>query len=321
MERVIWKNGEFLPESQAVVSVYDSALMFGSVIFTMLRSFDKVLWKLPEHLNRLYNNLKYLNIDVPYTKDELSEVILSVIQHNTFEDDDEHRILVDVTPGLLSIYHAMGKMGPNVIVADFPLRMTTAGAGKWYDSGINAIIPNQKSIPSDIIENRVKNRNRIHFLRANMEVSLCSGENNWALLTDNQGFITEGTGSNFFIIKNKKLISPEPRNILEGISRRYIMNKLAPALGLEVCEKNLLPYDVLIADEAFFCCTPFCILPVVSLNGQAIGDGKPGIITKKLLHQWSVNVNVDIPKQIKDWDLKYNTELTGSSPYQFIKKS
>jgi branched-chain amino acid aminotransferase len=321
MERIIFKNGEYLPESEATISIYDSALMFGSVIFTMLRTFNKQIFKIDEHLNRLYNNLKYLNLDISYAKVQLADIVQNVINQNKFEDDDEHRILIDVTPGLLSIYHEMGSLGPNIIIADFPLRMTTTGAGKYYSEGINAIIPNQKSISSEIIDNRVKNRNRLHFLRANMEVSFCKGDNNWALLTDNQGFITEGTGSNFFIIKGSTLISPEPRNILEGISRKYIMTKLAPSLGLEVKEMNLLPYDILTANEAFFCCTPFCMLPVVSLNGQQINNGLPGEKTMKLLHQWSTNVGVNIPEQINTWDKKYEkTMIKGSSPYSFSKK-
>jgi branched-chain amino acid aminotransferase len=104
------------------------------------------------------------------------------------------------------------------------------------------------------------------------------------------------------------MISPEPRNILRGISRDYIME-----CGIFM-EKNIEPYDVYNADEAFVTATPFCILPVVSLNGVQIGDGTPGDIYKDLLAIWSADVGVDIKQQIQDWD---TGAVDGTSPYQF----
>ena len=113
---------------------------------------------------------------------------------------------------------------------------------------------------------------------ANIEVSEVSGSNNWALLLDDDGFISEGTGDNFFIIKDGVVISPEGRNILRGISRQYVIDELCPQLGLTCVERNFEPYDVYTADEAFMTGTPFCALPVTSLNGLDIGNGKPGPI-------------------------------------------
>jgi len=137
------------------------------------------------------------------------------------------------------------------------------------------------------------------------------------LLLDSDGFITEGTGDNFFIVKNNELLTPEGRNILRGISRSYVI-EIATQLGIKCTECNLEPYDVYTADEAFMTGTPFCILPTVSLNGLTIGSGKIGEITRKLLQQWSANVGVDIPEQIKDYGKELtNLNSTAPSPYEF----
>ena len=150
-------------------------------------------------------------------------------------------------------------------------------------------------------------------------ISKVKGENNWALLLDTDGFITEGTGDNFFLIKDGKVYTPEGRNILRGISRDYIF-KLCDELNIECIEKNLETYDVHNADEAFVTATPFCLLPVTSLNGLKIGDKVMGKITKKIIDKWSSNVGVDIIAQIKDYfkevDLINNNSPT---PYAFKK--
>jgi branched-chain amino acid aminotransferase len=143
------------------------------------------------------------------------------------------------------------------------------------------------------------------------------GENNWALLLDPDGFITEGTGDNFFIVKDGVIITPEGRNILRGISRGYIF-ELAEELNILCIEKNIEPYDVYEADEAFMTATPFCLLPTVSLNGIKIGSGKMGKVSKEILSQWSKNVGVDIEGQIREYG-KEVTHLNSDSPtpYQF----
>jgi branched-chain amino acid aminotransferase len=195
------------------------------------------------------------------------------------------------------------------------------GMGHLFDSGINAVITSQRAIPATLMDPKVKNRSRIHYLMANIEASNFSGEDNWPLLLDPDGYIAEGTGDNFFIIKNNTIISPEPRNILRGVSRAYVMEEIASQLGMPVAEKNIDPYDVYTADEAFMTGTPFCMLPVTQLNGLLIGDGQVGKGFKALLGCWSQNVGIDIEAQIKGWNA---TDVTSDSdaptPYRFKRK-
>ena len=321
--RVVWFNGRFVPEEQACLSIYDSALMFGDMVFEMTRSFNKKQFKLKEHLERLYASIKYLRIPIEMSISELEHHVYKTIEANEpfFRDDDEHRIMIDVSRGLLSIYHGINiHKGPNIIIADFPLRWTVRGMGKLFDEGINAVIPSQRAIPAWLLEPKVKNRSRIHYLMANIEVSQYKGDNNWALLLDPDGFIAEGTGDNFFIVKDGIIITPEPRNILRGVSRAYIF-ELASQMNLECVEKNIEPYDVITADEAFMTGTPFCLLPVTSLNGIQIGEGRMGRVTKMLLDRWSENVGVDIEEQIKRWDAEDVSIISNApSPYKFKSK-
>ena len=325
-DRVVYWNGKFIPESEARISIYDSALMFGDMVFEMTRSFNNVQFKMREHLERLYASMKMVHLPIPMSIDEMEQAAYDTIEanKNAFAEDDEVRVMIDISRGLLSIYQGIVGVptGPNIIIAVFPLRWTVVGMGKLFDIGINAVIPSQRAIPAQLLEPKVKNRSRLHYLMANVEVSNYEGDNNWALLVDPDGFIAEGTGDNFFIIKDEVIITPEGRNILRGISREYVMQELAPQLGLKCIEKNIEPYDVFTADEAFMTGTPFCLLPVTSLNSVAIGDGQVGKITKLLLKTWSENVGVDIVKQIQAWNMAMEASSTDApSPYAFRKKS
>ena len=192
--------------------------------------------------------------------------------------------------------------------------------GHLFDTGINSVITSQRAIPASLLEPKVKNRSRIHYLMANIEASKMEGKDNWPLLLDPDGFIAEGTGDNFFIVKDNKIITPEPRNILRGVSRDYIF-ELSEQLGLECIEKNIETYDVMVADEAFITGTPFCLLPVTKINYNKIGDGKMGKTTRLLLDTWSDNIGLDIEKQIKKWGNDINkVKSDAPTPYEFKSK-
>jgi branched-chain amino acid aminotransferase len=324
--RVVYFNGKMVPEAEAKISIYDSALMFGDMVFEMTRSFNKKQFKLREHIERLYTGLKILRIPLQMTPEEMERACHETVEANDhlFTADDEHRLMIDVSRGLLGIYQGIEGLhkGPNVIIADFPLRWTVSSMGKLFETGINTVITSQRAIPASLMDPKIKNRSRIFYLMANIEVSQVEGDNNWALMLDPDGFITEGTGDNFFIIKNGVVITPEGRNILRGISRDYVIQELCTQLGIPVIEKNIEPYDVHTADEAFITGTPFCMLPVTSLNRLPIGDGKVGVMFKKILEQWSINTDVDIQGQIQRWAAeKGDVAASGApTPYSFKSK-
>ena len=322
-ERKVYFNGKFVNESEAKISIYDSALMFGDMVFEMTRSFNGEQWKLRRHLERLYSGIKILRIPMPISIEEMEKAVLETIEINKplFEKDDEHRVMIDVSRGLLSLYHNIPNLhkGTNVIIADFPLKWTVQNCSHLYDTGINLHVTSQRAIPSQLMEPKIKNRSRLFYLMANIEASMVKGEDIWALLLDVNGYIAEGTGSNFFMVKNNKIYTPRGKDILRGITMETIVKEIAPSLDIEVIEKDIEPFDVYESDECFLTSTPFCVLPCVTLNKLKIGNGKPGKITNLLLEKWGENVNVNIVDQIKKWDKKILNE-SSTTPYKFSTK-
>ena len=307
--RWVWFNGEIVPEDKAKLSIYDSALMFGDMVFEMTRSFRKKQFMLKEHLERLFRSINYVRIPMEYTIDELEQACHDIQEKNDFEPefgmDDEHRLMINVTRGILPMYSDTGRVGTNVMISDFPLRWTTAGMGKLFDVGINAVTPSQRAIPAHLLDPKVKSRSRLHYQMANIEVSNYEGENNWPLLLDPDGFIAESTGANIFIVHDG-LLYTSLNSCLQGISQRYVIE-----IGAEVANLDL--HNLYNAQEAFFTATPFCMLPISSVNGRKIGNGRFGFY-KNILRDWSEDVGVDIKAQIQEWD---KGAKEGPSAYKF----
>ena len=303
--RTIWINGDIKPESEAVVSIYDSAMMFGDTVFEMMRTYNKQTFRLDEHLDRLFASCNILDIEIPYTRKKLKHEHENLILHNEKEwtKDDEVRTLINVTRGLLPIYAPMGDvLKPTVTITAFPMRYVTKGMSKFYKCGVNAIVPSQRAIPEWLLDPKLKTRSRQHYQVANLEIKRQDPEA-WALLLDPDGHIAEGTGSNFFIVSNNsfEIYTPKGKNVLRGISRKYVMD-LARKLKYEVIEKDITLYDVYNAREAFFTCTPFGIMPCRSINGKPIGEGLVGRRTKYLMSKWFEEVGVDWVSQAEEWD-------------------
>lgn len=323
-ERKVYYNGTFVPERDARISVFDSALMFGDMVFDMTRSFHGVQFKLREHIDRLYAGVNMLRIPLEMTPDDMERAVLETIEVNrpAFAETDEHRIMIDVSRGPLSMYARVfdGKIAPTVIISDFPVKWTVAPLTPLYDSGVHAVFPAQRQIPADLLEPKIKNRSRLHYLMANLDVALADDPAAWALLLDPDGFIAEGTGANFFLVKSGRLYTPEPRNILCGIRRKYTI-ELARKMGIEVVECNLNRYHAVNADEAFFTSTAFTVMPCVKVQGCKLGDGRRGPVTQKIIDAWNELVGLDFIAQAKEYLKEMGDDAyAGTTMYRFGKK-
>lgn len=321
-QRVVYYNGQFVPESEARISIYDSALMFGDMVFEMTRSFNKVQFMLRQHLERLYRGIKQLQIPLRMTMEEMEQAIYRTIEANepAFEPHDEHRLMIDVSRGPLGMYKMVfgGVIEPTVIIADFPVKWTVASLAHFYDDGIHAVTPCQRCIPADLLDPKIKSRSRLHLQVANQQVALTNDPNAMALLLDPDGFVAEGTGANFFIVRDGVLMTPEGRNCLRGTRRAYLLD-LARRLGIEAVETNIELYDVMHADEAFFTSTAFSMLPCTKINGVTIGDGKMGPIFRRLIDSWSEEVGVDIIAQTRAFAAEVGAATSGTSMYRFTQ--
>jgi branched-chain amino acid aminotransferase len=240
-KRLVYMNGVYVSEKDAKISIFDSALMFGDMVFEMTRSFNKKHFKLKEHLERLFYGLKIYRIPLALKINDLEKICLETAKINEkfFKSTDEHRLMINISRGPLGIYAPIfnNKIETTVVVADIPLKWTVAGMGKLYDEGVNAVLVNQRAIPSHLMDPKIKNRSRVFYQMANIEASMFRGKNNWAVMMDTDGFITEGSGNNFFIVKNGSVITPEGRNCLVGISRNYVF-EVCRELGINCIEKK-----------------------------------------------------------------------------------
>ena len=317
-ERVTYQSGEWVPESEASIHIYDSQFMFGDGVFEMARTFNHEFFILDEHIDRLFRSMRYLQIPITKTKKEVHDLCLETFERNKSHFDkpgepfnEECRIMINVSRGPLSIYREVFELkkgenwnDPNWIINVWPLSRTAKTLSHFYESGANAIIPSQRQIPSRLLENKVKNRSRMHYQMANLQVKPY-GKDAVPLLLDEDGFITESTGANFLMVKDGKLIVPELRNMLRGSSMMYILETLAPQMGIEVIHRSFEPYDIMNCDEAMFTGTFVNLLPCNRLNGEYLNNEVKkdpiGPITRKICDNWSKNVGLNFIEQMKYW--------------------
>jgi branched-chain amino acid aminotransferase len=303
--RKVYFNGEFVSEQEARVSIFDSALMFGDMVFDMTRTYQQKPFKLREHLERIYAGLKFLQIDCGLTLQELEHVTLQTIEINLpAMEGADMQIMHDISRGPLGLYKSVfgGKTRPTISINCWPYWWHLAGYRSIYRSGVHAIITSQRSVPAHLIDPKVKNRSRVFYQMANLLAQRTDPEG-WALLTDNEGLITEGTGANFFIVRKGQVLTPQGRNILLGVTRNTVMELLSK-ITIPSKEEDFGLYEVLTADEAFFTATSFAIMPCTRINGQPIGSGKPGPLTLKLMNAWSEMVGVNMVDQADEYAKK-----------------
>jgi branched-chain amino acid aminotransferase len=298
-ERLAYFNGELVPESEARISVFDSALVYGDVVFEVTRTFREQPFRLREHMERLYASMRLAEIDCGLTIDEMEAATYETIAANRgqFSDGFDFQITHNVSPGPLSIYRSVFPEGlrPTIVINCFSLVGRMVKLGPQYRTGVHGVIPSQRAVPAQFVDPKVKSRSRIYYIRAEHQAHRIDPQG-WAVLLDGDGYIAEGVGSNVFLVHDGTLYSPEGRNILRGVTRNCVL-ELASNLGIPVLERNLEPYDLLNADEAFFTSTTTCVMPMTSFEGQALGAGAPGPITQRIMAAFNELVGLDIVAQ------------------------
>jgi len=300
--RLVYFNGEFIPEVEARISIFDCALMYGDMLFEMTRSFIQKPYRLREHLERLYASMRYAGIDCGMSVDEMEAATAETIELNLPQlEGYDFQIMHDVTRGALPLYDSLVKEGtaPIVSINVFPLVRHLGGMAGKFESGAHFVITPQRSVPARYIDPKAKNRSRIYYKIAELQAAHME-EGAMALLTDEHGFVTEGTGNNFFMVRDGEILTPKPHDILRGVSRGACM-ELAGKLGIPVREADIEPYDVRGADEAWFTSTTICMIPITRFDFQPIGEGKPGPIYRKLLKAWAEEAGVDIAGQAREY--------------------
>ena len=301
-QRLVYFNGSYVSERDARISIFDSALMFGDMVFEMTRSFKQKPYRLRNHLERLYASMKYARIDCGLSIEQMESATEETIERNlpALEGLD-YQIMHNVTRGALPLYDTLVTEGlrPIVTINVIPLVRHIGGTAHDYERGAHFVVTPQQSVPARYIDPKAKNRSRIYYQLANLQAQRMEKGAN-ALLTDEHGFITEGTGNNVFIVVAGEILTPRPHDILRGISRQACM-ELAGKLDVPVSEANIEPYDVREADEAWYTATTICMVPITRFDFQPVGSGRPGPIFGRLINAWSEEVGVDIPAQAREY--------------------
>jgi branched-chain amino acid aminotransferase len=289
-----------VPESDAKISIFDSAVMLGDTVTESTRTFDHTPFKLAEHMDRLFKSLKITRIDPGFDKAELTRITLEVLQANlpSYGPGEDCWIVHNISRGL-----SIAGADPTVAVGAatamiFTQPMDLRSWARFYAKGCHAVTAMSRAIPAQCIDPRIKHRSRLAFTLAEMEVKLVDSQAQGILL-DIYGNVAENKGGNVFAVIGGVLRTPQTTNCLAGISRQTAL-ELADELGIPTSETTLTSYDLATAEEVFFTSTPYCIMPATRFNGQAVGDGRVGPITKRLLGAWSALVGVDIARQAED---------------------
>ncbi len=295
-ERMVYLNGELVPDSEAKVSIHDLGFIMGDAVFDTTRTFGGVIFKLEQHLERFYRSLAYMRIDPGMSQADMAACTMQVLEANLplIGAQEDYWITQRVTRGERAYDNPGAKPVPTVLIECQPLPF--AARAKFYRDGLPVIVPSVRRTPPECMSPRAKVHNYINLIQGDLEVKSRDPEA-WAILLDVNGNIAEGLGSNFFVVKDGVVITPREQYVLGGISRETVMD-LARDLGVEAKEADIDLFDVYTAEEAFVTSTSFCICPVSSINGATIGDGTiPGPVTERLLSAYSELVGVNIVAQ------------------------
>ncbi len=275
MRLIIYLNGDFVPEEEAKVSVFDHGLLYGDGVFEGIRFYNSRVFKLDEHLQRLYDSAKAIRLEIPLKLEEVEEAILETIRRNGLHDG-YIRPVVTRGPGDLGLDpDKCPEAFIFIIVASIVLY-----SEKYYQEGLDVItVPTRRNVP-EALNPRIKSLNYLNNTLAKIEAK--NADVLEAIMLNNDGYVAECTGDNIFVIKDEVLTTP-PTYIgaLEGVTRNAVMG-LAQDMGLTVREGIFTRYEVYTADECFLTGTAAEVISVVKVDGRAIGDGKPGKITQKL---------------------------------------
>jgi branched-chain amino acid aminotransferase len=271
----IYIDGKFHDRDQAKVSVFDHGFLYGDGVFEGIRAYNGRVFRLQEHLDRLYDSAKTIDLAVPLSKAEMTEAIRETLRKNNLKDG-YIRPLVTRGIGDLGLDPRKCPKASVIIIA------VEWGAmyGDLYEKGLKAISVSVRRNPADALPPNVKSLNYLNNILGKIEANYKGGDE--AIFFDTNGYVSEGSGDNIFIVKNGVIFTPPTLNNLRGITRAVVL-ELAKSLGITLIEQNLGYYDMYSADEVFVTGTAAEVAPIVLIDGRSIGSGKPGPITRQLM--------------------------------------
>jgi branched-chain amino acid aminotransferase len=278
--KYIWMDGEFVPWSEAKVHVLTHTLHYGNGVFEGTRAYQTedglAIFRLQDHTKRLLNSAKIVKIDVPFSQKELEDAQIELLRKNEFKGNVYIRPLVFLGYGKMGLYHIGAPVHVSIAAWEWGAYLGEEGLEKGIRVKVSSLARN--SVKSTFGKAKAV-ANYLNSQMAKFEAIEAGYEE--ALMLDDEGFVAEGSGECFFIVRDGKLITPPNDNSLESITQATVI-ELAKDMGIEVERRRITRDEVYIADEAFFTGTAAEVTPIREVDARIIGDGKRGPITKKL---------------------------------------
>jgi branched-chain amino acid aminotransferase len=299
-QRIAYFNGKFVPESHVLIPFRDRSVKNGESVYDTTRTFDGRIFKLKEHIDRLCDSLSYTRINPGLSASELIGITEQVVEANSHlrPANGDWWVNQRITRGLDSVGdEAWEHKGPSVIIDCVPLPLKARVP--LFKHGIELQVSPLRRTSPQSLSPRAKMGNKLNLIMADMAVT-DGNPNVWSLTLDENGNVAEGKGSNFFLVRRGKLLTPREHYVLPGVSRQTVI-ELAALIGIPCEEADIDLFEVATGDEAFMTGSSFCLCPVRSINGQLIAGGKiPGSVTRRLTEAYIELVGMDFVKQILD---------------------
>src|SRR6202142_2375100 len=276
----IYLNGQLVDKEKAVVSVFDHGLLYGDGVFEGIRAYHGRVFKLREHLDRLFNSARAIMLQIPMDKKAIEEAVLSTLRANHLKDA-YIRLVVTRGEGDLGL-DPRKCVKPSIFIITDKIALYPQ---ELYEKGLSVITSSVRRNIAEALNPCIKSLNYLNNVLAKAEASRHNAPE--AIMLNREGYVAECTGDNIFILKeNALIIPPTSAGALEGITRNVVMEMAKAKLKLLVKEEFFTPYHVYVADEVFLTGTAAEVIPVTEIDGRVIGDGKPGKITLRLIKEF-----------------------------------
>jgi branched-chain amino acid aminotransferase len=303
----VYVDGELYPRSKAVVSVFDHGLLYGDGVFEGIRAYNGVVFKLKEHIDRLYDSANYIRLTIPLGKDAVMEAVLETLRKNNLKDA-YIRLLVTRGVGDLGLNPTICKK-PSIVVITEP--SSPSQDPRKSAIGKSTIISSIKRDPVDATSHEVKSLNYMNSILARWEAIAAHVDE--AIMLDTRGFVSEATAENVFIVRQGKIATPSTSSaILHGVTRQRVI-EIATDLGYPVTEREITPFELINADEVFLTGTLAEMVPVIVVNGRMIGRGNVGKITARIYGEF-VKVRSNLSEGVPIFSHIETAEIRASKP-------
>ncbi len=278
-EGFVYIDGTYYRKEEAKISVFDHGLLYGDGVFEGIRCYNGNVFRLKQHIDRLYDSARSITLKIPISKKEMEEVVCETIRKNGLRDAYV-RLVVTRGIGDLGLDPRKCPRATIICIAQYfaPLY------GDLYEKGIRVITVGARRTSWDALDVKAKTLNYLNNIMGKIQANLAGCDE--ALMLNNLGYVSEGTGDNFFMVKDGTIYTPPTdAGVLKGITREAII-EIAKRIGTGLVEKNLTPFDAYTADEAFMTGTAAEVIPIVEIDSRRIGSGRPGPVTKRLMEEF-----------------------------------